>query len=152
MKKNFLINLLVLSVFYLSNCNNNEEEATPDPLQIVSPNPTSFNKWTDFGYDNGFISVTVQFDKPIDKNSVVVGETVILSTSSTASVDGVITWVNDNTLTFTSTSQVGNWCSFTPDCFFTFTLVGSDAGNGEIESIDGGTLGANVEYEFGVLG
>ena len=152
MKKTYLISLLLVSVFYLTNCNNNEDDATPDPLQVVSPDPATYNQWADFGYDNGFISVTIQFDKAIDKNSVVVGETLILSTSTTASVDGVITWVNDNTLTFTSTSQVGNWCSFTPDCLFTFKLIGTDTGNGEVESIDGGTLESDVTYEFGVLG
>jgi hypothetical protein len=73
----------------------------------------------------------------MDKNSVVIGETVILSTSSNQNVAGSITWNDNDTMTFTSNALVTSWCSFTPDCFFTFTIVGEDAGNGTVEDVFG---------------
>lgn len=127
--------------------------ATPaPPLQVNTPNPASYSTWTDFSYNSGIVSVTIVFSNEIDKNSIVVGETVILSTTANSNVPGNITWNDNQTMTFTTNQTVVNWCNFTPDCFFTFTLVGNDTGNGQILDTFGQSLAEDIEFSFGILG
>jgi hypothetical protein len=76
------------------------------------------------GYEGLKFSITVRFNTDIDRNTVIVGSTVILDFPKAANAQGQITWINDREFKWVQQSNKRiDICKYDPDCEFKLTLT-----------------------------
>ena len=156
------------SVVTIDNSGNRSDPVTADakpnvPLVITAPDQSDYNAYgpPTFTTDGeGHVKVNFTFNRPVNVATLVGGQTVYIQ-SGVNIVSGGITYDTEtNTATFTSTQPIGDWCSFSPDCTFSFVVVGTDAGQGAVTDADGmhldgdedDTPGGNYELTLTVIG
>lgn len=84
------------------------------------------------------LQLKVSFSHPLDRKSVVLGKTFILTTEKRAHVRGSLYFSPDNrSLTFRSRQTLKELFTFDPDGHFNLRIIGTDAGNGAIRNTDG---------------
>ncbi len=116
-----------------------EADAGP-PMTVLSPDANQSVCQNFQITADSKIQIDIQFSKEVDKSSVLVGQSFIMAHEKGSSADGAITWPNIDTLRFKTTDVTSDLCIFNPDCFFTFTLMGTDDGSGAIKDSDGMAL------------
>lgn len=126
--------------------------ATPNsPFVVVFPDQNDYisgggGTFTTDG--SGHLVITVTFNRPVDINSVKPGQTIYFEADAIS--QGIVEFSNDNkTVTFTTTDEVSDFGTFSPDLYFDFLLIGDDAGNGTITDSNGMILDGDEDGESG---
>lgn len=134
-------------------------------FRVNSPNPSDFyarvNGWSRDPITN-HIKITVVFNSPVNRASVVPGKTLILLTSKDPNAGGMVgNWSMDNkSFTFETNKQWDALLSPHPDDSFTLRIIGTDVGQGAVvnsanEALDGdydGNPGGDYKMTFTLIG
>ncbi|MRR52905.1 MAG: hypothetical protein EG822_00135 [Deltaproteobacteria bacterium] len=76
------------------------------------------------GYEGPKFSITVRFNTDMDRNTVIVGSTVIFDFSKAANAPGQITWISDREFKWVRQGDRNHdVCIYDPDCEFKLTLT-----------------------------
>jgi hypothetical protein len=121
-----------------------------EPFVVISPNQDNYNPaggtFTTDG--SGHLIITVTFNRPVDPTTVVPAVTIYFEGDAIS--QGTVSFTNQNkTLTFTTTDEIGDLGTFSPDFNFDFFLIGTDVGSGFITDENGMVLDGDEDGEAG---
>jgi hypothetical protein len=112
-------------------------------LMVLSPRASQVSS-QEFSANDERLSITIVFNRPVAKNTVVVGRTLIVVTDKDQNAGGSLVWMPDaRSVTFRSTKSVSDLLHFNPDGSFQLKLIGTDTGNGSIKDLNGSPLDGN---------
>lgn len=118
-------------------------------LQVIYPVTSQ-----DFQVPGGKLKITVRFNKDVNKATVQARSSFRVQTEKDPNAMGMIQWLNNRELTWTSTKSTGDLCSFNPDCGFTLTImdtVTSSSGD-KLDGNKDGQAGGNFTHNFTIIG
>ncbi len=136
--------------------------ATPNtPFVVVSPDQSDYNPaGGTFSVDgDGYLVISVTFNRPVDLNSVVPATTVYFEGDAIS--QGTVIFSNANkTITFTATDETVDFATISGSWFFDFLLIGTDDGDGAVTDANGmvldgdedGEAGGNFELNLYIIG
>ena len=113
---------------------------------VVSPSPSDPNAIFDYGWSlDDRLLIAIEFSRPVDMTSVVVGSTLIVKTTRDPNTGGTLSWSLDHKqVLFQSTKASGQLIQPQPDDSFTLTLVCDDVQAGD-------AVRRGIRDEFGLL-
>lgn len=87
---------------------------------------------------NDRMQVRIEFNQPVDRRTVRLGETFILTTEKHENVRGRLRWSRDGrSVTFRSLRSLKELFVFDPDGQFNLQIIGTDTGKGAVRDRDG---------------
>jgi len=107
------------------------------------------------------MQVKIRFNQPVDRSTLVLGKTFVLTTENHDAVRGSLYWSADSrSVTFRSALPLKDLFTFDPDGHFTLRIIGTDAGQGAVrdragEYLDGDgddVQGGNYEETLVITG
>lgn len=145
--------VLAVSISACHCCDDYEPTPACDSLLIVEyPHPDEDPFLFLYTDENGTGLVTLNFNKPVDPATFILGETFVFQ-SAGSDIEGTLSFRSGNMVVeFTSSSSSGDFCSFEPDCFITLSLIGSgpqvikDADGCRLDGDYDGIEGGNYNY------
>jgi len=119
------------------------------PLQVVYPTNSQH-----FQILNNKIKITVRFNKPVNKNSVITKSSFRINMETDHNASGTIQWVNDSELIWTSTKNYHDLCTFNPDCSFSLTITDTvtDTFGKKLDGDKDGNPGGNFTHVLTIIG
>jgi len=80
------------------------------------------------------LQVKIQFNQPVNRSTLVLGKTFILTTENHDTVRGSLYWSADSrSVTFRSAMSLKQLFTFDPDGHFYLKIIGTDTGNGAVK-------------------
>ncbi len=123
--------------------------APPRPFQVIYPTNSQ-----DFALTNDKVVITVRFNRPVNRRTVILRRTFIVKMETDANAQGTLKWNNSREVVFTSTRDYGQLCRFDSDCNFRLIILPAvkDTSGKRLDGDKNGAPGGTFNHDFVIIG